>query len=199
LHPERPHRDQLQPGGLAPIVHAPEKAKQLTSDRRVRLEAQALPEPEEPVGVGDQRDPVDAIRQTFQFASPDPHRRMEPGILAATTSDAVSAVGQRMLPNVAPVVFPLEERMPTGRGNQDEEPTVSQVLDTGLAKTLPPTSDVLRNVQAVTLDQFPVDADGVLVRRNPARDIEAVAARDVTDGQLLNESFHTSRLVPVHS
>jgi hypothetical protein len=109
LHPQRAYRDQLQPGSFAPIVHPPEQPEQLTSDRRVRLEAQALPESEQPVGVGNQRDAVDATRKTFQLASADPHRCMEPGVPTPATSDAVSAVEQRMLADVAPVVFPLEE------------------------------------------------------------------------------------------
>jgi hypothetical protein len=199
LHPERPHGNQLQSGGLAPVVHPPEQPEQLPPDRSVGLEAQALPESEQPVGIGNQRDAVDATCQTFELASTNPHRRMKPGVLTPPTSNAVSAVEQRMLADVAPVMFPLEERMVARRGNQYEEPTVSQVLDTGLALSPAPTPDVLRDVQAVPFDKLPVDADRVLVGWNPARDVKAVAARDVPDGQLLNESFHTSRLVPVHA
>jgi hypothetical protein len=84
------------------------------------------------------------------------------------------------------------------RGYQDEEPTVSQVLDTGLALSPPPTPDILRDVQAVPFDELPVDADRILVRWNPARDVKTVATGDVPNGQLLNESFDASRLVPVH-
>jgi hypothetical protein len=125
LHPERPHRNQLQSGSLAPIVHPPEQPEQLTSDRRVGLEPEPLPEPEQPVDVRHEGDAIDPGSEPFQLASPDPHRCVEPGVLTPATSDAVSAVEQRLLPDVAPVVFPLEERMLARRGNQDEEPTVS--------------------------------------------------------------------------
>ncbi len=73
LHPQRAYRDQLQPGGLASVVHPPEQPEQLTSDRRVRLEPEPLPEPEQPVDVRHEGDAINAGGEPFQLASTNPH------------------------------------------------------------------------------------------------------------------------------
>jgi len=115
-----------------------------------------------------------------------------------TAADGVAHEPKGLSPDV-PHQPPLrgKERVFAVRCQQDEEAPVAQILQAGLAPLAPSAPGPLRDGDAVTFDQLPVDDRRVLVRRDATPDVEVVAAPDVADGQLLHESRHRGGDAPV--